>query len=125
MWYGAGVRAAVAEFAAIARAELASVEPGLAITAEMAHVRGGKVLRRPLQRRVLQVLAALPHGVVKMSADIPGLVETSTTSAAEKPPGVEASKAVALFQPQTRMSSRVDAIVAAKELIVMMTRLSG
>ena len=29
----------------------------------------------------MQTLLALPHGVIKMSADIPGLVETSTNVA--------------------------------------------
>jgi len=32
------------------------------------------------QRRLLATLSAMPHGVIKMSADIKSLVETSTTS---------------------------------------------
>jgi dipeptidase D len=40
-----------------------------------------KVFSRGLQRKVLAAISALPHGVIKMSADIPGLVETSTNVA--------------------------------------------
>jgi di/tripeptidase len=38
----------------------------------------GKVLKKGVQKKLTMALAGLPHGVVKMSADIPGLVETST-----------------------------------------------
>ncbi len=73
-------RAAVAEFDAIARAELATVEPDLRVSAQPSKARG-KVFKRALQNRLLRTLQALPHGVIKMSADIPGLVETSTNVA--------------------------------------------
>jgi dipeptidase D len=74
--------AAVAAFQKIAKAEMATVEPGLAVTLEKSGARKGKVLKRTLQHRLSQTIAALPHGVLKMSADIPGLVETSTNVAA-------------------------------------------
>ena len=62
------------------RAELATVEPGLAVTA--APVKGRcKVVKKGVQKKLTMTLAGLPHGVVKMSADIPGLVETSTNLA--------------------------------------------
>jgi dipeptidase D len=62
--------------------ELASVEPELKIAAaQLPKARGGKVFRKSLQKKLLQTLIALPHGVIKMSADIPGLVETSTNLA--------------------------------------------
>jgi dipeptidase D len=37
-----------------------------------------------LQKKILQTLGVLPHGVIKMSSDIPGLVETSTNVATIK-----------------------------------------
>jgi dipeptidase D len=58
------------------------VEPDLAISME--EVKGkkkGRVMKKALQKKLLMTLSALPHGVVKMSADIPGLVETSTNVA--------------------------------------------
>lgn len=74
--------AAVAAFQKVAKAELASVEPGLSVTLEKKGARKGKVLKRALQQKLCQTIAALPHGVLKMSADIAALVETSTNVAA-------------------------------------------
>jgi dipeptidase D len=71
-------KAAVAAMNAICRAELsATVDPSLEITAAPFKGRG-KVLKKGVQKKLTMALAALPHGVIKMSADIPGLVETST-----------------------------------------------
>lgn len=63
------------------RAELATVEPDLKVAATRPAAKKGKVLRKKLQKQITQAIAALPHGVIKMSADIPGLVETSTNVA--------------------------------------------
>ncbi len=74
--------AAVTELARTIGRELATAEPDLKIVwAPLPKARRGRVLKRPLQKKILQTLTALPHGVVKMSADIPGLVETSTNLA--------------------------------------------
>lgn len=62
------------------KAELATVDPNLAIACEpQKNVR--RVLKKALQKRLLLTLLGLPHGVLKMSADIPGLVETSSNLA--------------------------------------------
>ncbi|NJD09199.1 MAG: aminoacyl-histidine dipeptidase [Gemmatimonadetes bacterium] len=74
--------AAVAAFQETAKAELASVDPGLTVVLEKQGGRKGNVLKRALQKKVCLTIAAMPHGVRKMSADIPGLVETSTNVAA-------------------------------------------
>ena len=64
------------------KAEFATVEPDLIVSLEPAKgIRGGKVLKKALQKKLAQTIAALPHGVIRMSADIPGLVETSTNLA--------------------------------------------
>jgi dipeptidase D len=76
----ADANAIVAEMNATCRAELATVEPDLKITAAAIKARG-KVFKKSLQKKLAQVIAGLPHGVIKMSADIPGLVETSTNVA--------------------------------------------
>lgn len=74
--------AAVTEMSLTVGKELASVEPDLKVAfTPLPKARRGKVLKRPLQKRFLQTLTALPHGVAKMSADIPELVETSTNLA--------------------------------------------
>ena len=67
------------------KAELATVEPDLLISLGTMKTRKTiKVWKKAEQRRILQTLSALPHGVIKMSADIPGLVETSTNVAVIK-----------------------------------------
>jgi len=74
--------AIVKEFGDIVRAECATVEPDLSIGLEEAKgLKRVKVMSRGLQRKVLAAISAFPHGVTKMSADIPGLVETSTNVA--------------------------------------------
>ena len=70
-------KAAVAEMNATCRAELSSVEPTLEVSAAAFKGRC-KVVKKGVQKKLTMALAGLPHGVIKMSADIPGLVETST-----------------------------------------------
>ncbi|UCF19955.1 MAG: aminoacyl-histidine dipeptidase [Gemmatimonadota bacterium] len=69
-------------FDEMVRAELATVDAGLVVTLERAgEVDERGVLKRDQQKSILHTLMALPHGVTKMSADIPDLVETSTNVA--------------------------------------------
>jgi len=64
------------------KAELATIEPDLAVSFEKVNSRKKwKVIRKGEQQKITKTIAALPHGVIKMSADIPGLVETSTNVA--------------------------------------------
>lgn len=64
------------------RAEICSVEPDLQISlTEAAEVPKAKILNKSLQRKILRTLAAMSHGVTKMSTEVPGLVETSTNLA--------------------------------------------
>jgi dipeptidase D len=74
--------ALVSQYNAILKPELSTVEPDLAVALnETRGKKNGKVLKRALQKKLLMTIAGLPHGVIKMSADIPGLVETSTNVA--------------------------------------------
>ena len=75
-------RSIVETWNGIIKAELATVEPDLAIVfEELPDMKKGKVVKKNLQAQLTQTISALPHGVTKMSADIPGLVETSTNVA--------------------------------------------
>jgi dipeptidase D len=75
----------VGNLSATIKAELAVTEPELAISLDKINSRKKwKVVRRNEQQKIMKTLAALPHGVIKMSADIPGLVETSTNVAVIK-----------------------------------------
>ncbi|HSM13113.1 MAG TPA: aminoacyl-histidine dipeptidase [Thermoanaerobaculia bacterium] len=71
---------ALGSLLAARRAELASVDPGLEWSLEPAEC-GPEVLADATTERILALLAALPHGVLRMSDDIPELVETSTNLA--------------------------------------------
>jgi dipeptidase D len=76
----AEARDQVAALDAAVRAEFKTVEPDVRLTIAPGKARGG-VFKRALQKRLLLTLLGLPHGVTRMSADIPGLVETSTNLA--------------------------------------------
>jgi dipeptidase D len=75
-------KALVEKFNGTIKAEFSTVEPDLILSCgEQASADKAKVLKRSHQRQLLKTLAAMPHGVTKMSADVPGLVETSTNVA--------------------------------------------
>jgi dipeptidase D len=68
-----------------AKSELGGVEPDLLVSLiVIASRKKWKVLKKGDQLKIHQTLSALPHGVIKMSAEIPGLVETSTNLAVIK-----------------------------------------
>jgi dipeptidase D len=64
--------------------ELTKVEPGFTMTMERVE-NPDFVLRRKQQRKLFNTLYASTHGVVAMSQEIPGMVETSTNLAAIRP----------------------------------------
>ena len=64
----------------IVQSELASVEPTLNVVAAESKSKS-KVLDKTSAKSLIDSLYAVPNGVIKMSADIPGLVETSTNLA--------------------------------------------
>jgi dipeptidase D len=76
------MRAAVEQLAADIKGEVATVEPKFTVeVTDVKGLRAGKVVKRSLQKKLALTIAALPHGVMKMSPDIPELVETSTNVA--------------------------------------------
>ena len=64
----------------VIQAEFGSVDKGLSITLTEVKQKG-KVIKKAVHEKISRTIAALPHGVIRMSADIPGLVETSTNVA--------------------------------------------
>jgi dipeptidase D len=72
----------VEEFNGTVKAEFATVDPDLlASLIPLNGNRGHRVMRKSEQGKILRTISGLPHGVIKMSADIPELVETSTNLA--------------------------------------------
>ena len=80
----------ILEFNNMIKNELGSVEPNFKITAEPVKSKA-KVIDKKTTDNLLKALYAVPHGVLKMSADIPGLVETSTNLAIIKTAGKSVS----------------------------------
>ncbi|MDE3058481.1 MAG: aminoacyl-histidine dipeptidase [Bacteroidota bacterium] len=99
----------VGEFNEIIEAELKTVEPDLAITLEGVKAKV-KVLKKPLQKKILQTISALPHGVTKMSADISWLVETSTNVAIVR---TEKKRIVLTTSQRSSVASEIDEICQA------------
>ncbi len=65
------------------RAELGSVEPGLSFKAQPCGLPAG-VIDMDAQDRMVRAVFGLPNGVIRMSADMPGVVETSSNLAVVK-----------------------------------------
>ena len=90
------------------KSEFAAVEPGLLISLTVPRAgKKAKALKKSEQRKILQAISALPHGVIKMSADIPGLVETSTNLAVIR--AVKDSVTIATSQ-RSSVASEIDEI---------------
>lgn len=100
-------QAMIEEFNNVARAEITTVDPDLNVSLAEAQVRKGKVLKQKLQNQILKTIAGLPHGVIKMSADIPGLVETSTNVAVVR---TERTKLVLVTSQRSSVMSELDEI---------------
>jgi aminoacyl-histidine dipeptidase len=71
------------DFAARLKAEYAVTDPGLFFTAEPVTWKKGAI-DGGTAHRLVRALLSIPHGVIAMSADIPGLIETSTNLASVK-----------------------------------------
>ncbi|MGA9118962.1 MAG: aminoacyl-histidine dipeptidase [Bacteroidota bacterium] len=109
----------VVEWNNLVKAELATAEPDLTVSLQEHAAKKVKVMKKGVQRRILQTIAALPHGVTKMSADIPGLVETSTNVAVIK----TEKKAVSLATSQR--SSVASEIVEIAQTVSSILEMGG
>jgi dipeptidase D len=110
----------VAELNTCFRAELASVEPDLVVSmTEQGGTGNGSVLVPALQQQLCRTIAALPHGVLNMSAAIPGLVETSTNLAAI------ATKDNAIELVTSQRSSVASRLTEAVETVEAILELGG
>jgi dipeptidase D len=74
------LKAVISDFAQETKTDLGKFDPGVQITVEKTD-RPAQVLDKADGARLVDVLATLHHGVLAMSPDIPGLVQTSTNLA--------------------------------------------
>ncbi|MCL4511835.1 MAG: aminoacyl-histidine dipeptidase [Bacteroidetes bacterium] len=61
-----------------------SVDPDVKVVAEKATARAKQYIDDGARKKLLEALSAIPHGMIRMSSDIPDLVETSTNLAVVK-----------------------------------------
>jgi len=64
--------------------EFKTVDSGVKIVFQPAKSKSEKSFTKEITDKLISTIMALPHGVIAMSADIPGLVETSTNLATIK-----------------------------------------
>jgi len=112
--------ALAAQVATIA-AELAGVEEGIRVEVAPADAAASaaEVWSDASTASVLSLLVALPHGVLAMSRDIPGLVETSTNLAKVRTEGVT------LRIHQSNRSSVMSSLRATQQRIAAFAELAG
>ena len=113
----AEVQALVAKWNGIVRAELQSVEPDLRLTSTEIKGRKGSVMKKKYQKQITSVIAALPHGVAKMSADISWLFETSTNVAVIN---TAAKKVVLATSQRSSVASEIEEIAQTVRTIMEM-----
>jgi dipeptidase D len=88
------------------RDEFSAAEPGIQFSASSVDLPK-QVWDHDSTARVMALIVALPHGVVSMSYDIPGLVETSTNLATVKP--LDGSVAIGLSS-RSSVASALEAL---------------
>lgn len=76
----AELKSIIADFAEETKTDLGKFDPGVQITVEKTD-KPAHVLDQGEATRIVDLLASLHHGVLAMSPDIPGLVQTSTNIA--------------------------------------------
>jgi dipeptidase D len=102
-------KSVVERFNDIARAELSTVDPDLQVVLEPTESpKKAKVIGKKDMVAITRSLAAMPHGVMKMSADIAGLVETSTNLAIIR---TEKSKVVVTTSQRSSVASEIDELL--------------
>ena len=91
------------------RTEFASAEPELALTAARAAAVPADALTDASTRAAARLLLAMPHGVLAMSRDLQGLVETSSNVARVR---TEADALTILASSRSSNASALDGVIA-------------
>ena len=112
------LKSLVAASEAAYKSELGSFDPDLRITAEKAE-RPGTVLDTTDAKNTVALLASMPHGILAMSPDVPGLVQTSTNLATVK------TKGDMVEMMTSQRSPIVTSKQAAARMVATISRLAG
>ncbi len=95
----------VRKFNGKVKPEFEAVDPGLVVSVKKQELPE-KFINEKVQRHLLNALYSIPHGVTKMSNDIPGLVETSNNLAVVETAGKHIN--IVTSQRSSVESERVD-----------------
>ena len=71
----------ITEFQKVIKSEFRTVDKGIKFFIKKTDLEFENVFTEEFTKEIVDVILALPHGVISMSQDIPGLVETSTNLA--------------------------------------------
>jgi len=112
------VREALESELQAARSELGAVDPGMTFNVADASLPADAMTAADT-RKLLSLLTALPHGVMAMSSDIEGLVETSTNLAVVREDDGR------VFVLMSSRSSVMSALAALRQRIRAFAELSG
>jgi dipeptidase D len=114
------LKKAAREFDGVCKDEYGIQDPGVYVrVADEGFEAPERVLRAELQDRLLDLLLCLPHGVITMSPDIPGLVQTSTNLA------VITTDEGAITISTSQRSSVALELVTASDTVAAAGRLAG
>lgn len=107
--------AVISEMDAIFRSELASIDPDVVLTMTRQGASDqARVVDSAVQSMISKTIAALPSGVQRMSADIAGLVETSTNVSVI---GTSADGIVLITSQRSSSASRLREMVESVEAV--------
>ncbi len=112
------LRGLVATLEADLKSELGGFDPGLRIAVEGA-AKPEQVLTATDTALVAGLLASLPHGVIEMSPDVAGLVQTSTNLA------IASTQADEVVIETSQRSAISSAKLAAAKMVATLTRTAG
>jgi dipeptidase D len=112
------LKSLVAKLEADLKSELGAFDPGLRITIDGAP-RPEQVIGESDAALVAGLLASLPHGVIEMSPDVAGLVQTSTNLATVSTQGDE------VLMETSQRSPIASAKLAAARRVETLTRIAG
>lgn len=87
--------------------EYKTVDGGLKIQLKKLNKHFPEVFTKPFTNNLINVILAMPHGVIEMSQDIPGLVETSTNLASVK---TENGKVIIATSQRSSIDSAIHSI---------------
>lgn len=87
--------------------ELKHIDPNVKLTIGSVD-RPSHVLDKDLKKRIIYALSACPHGVIGMSYDVPGLVETSTNLASVK--DIDGNKIIVSTSQRSSLESQKIAV---------------